>query len=322
MREPSGEERAKESAFLYSNLADIGTNTLLVVVAVASGSLTMLSEAVRSWLMLSVSFYAFWVMRALHRDRLARFEYGVGKIERFVWVVVGLSLVIAALWLAQGVFATFFSSEPAASPLGLTMAALVNAINLLVNFIGWYAMHLAARSDPSGVFGAQLRARLTMLLSSLFLQGTLTVAALARDDAIALTLDALGAIFVVGLMLYRGLPMIAGALPDLLDAPASEELRALIRATSASVLPEDDIVSIRTRRSGPTTFAEVTVLNTAFASAAALRDTSSAIAAALHCEGADVDLVLVPRWEGEGPEAPTEELDVLPAATAGATTRA
>lgn len=304
MREPTDEQRAKEKSFLFGNLADVGTNTLLLVMAIVSGSLTMLSEAVRSWLMLSVSFYGFWVLRAVHRDRLSRYEYGVGKIEQLVWVVVGLSLVIAALWVAQRVVATVLSSEPAASPLGLTMAALVNAINLLVNFVGWHAMHVAARNDPSGVFGAQLRARLTMLLSSLFLQVTLTVAALAKDDVIALILDAVGAIFVVGLMLCKGFPMVARALPDLLDAPASEELRARIRAAVASVLPEDDIVSIRTRRSGPTTFAEIAVAPTAFASVEALRIGTAALRHALRLggSGTDVALVVAPEHaDGLGP---------------------
>ena len=135
----------------------------------------------------------------------SRYEYGVGKLEQFVWLIVGLSLVIGALWVASRVVTTVLSSAPPASPLALTLSALVNAINLAVSFLGWYAMRVAARDEPFGVIGAQLRAKLTMLLSSLYLQVTLTVAALAKDDAIALTLDAFGATFVVALMLYKRL---------------------------------------------------------------------------------------------------------------------
>jgi divalent metal cation (Fe/Co/Zn/Cd) transporter len=216
------------------------------------------------------------------------------------------------------VFSTVLSSELPASPLALTLAALVNAINLAVNVVGWYAMHVAARSDPSGVFGAQLRARLTMLLSSLFLQVTLTVAALAKDDAIALTLDAVGAIFVVGLMICKGLPMIARALPDLLDASVTEDIRDLIHRTVAGVLPEDEIVAIRTRRSGPKAFARITVSGTAFASVAALHEATAAITDELHRAGADVDLVIVPLVESRPQEAHDEALETLPAAPANA----
>ncbi len=320
MREPSSEERAKETSVFYSNLADIGTTTILIMVTVATGSLTILSEAVRSVAMIGVSFYAFWVMTALHRERLTRFEYGVGKIEQFVWIVVGLSLVFGALWVARNVVDTIVSSEPAASPLGLAMAAIVNAINLAVNFLGWYAMQVAARSDPSGVFGAQLRARFTMLVASLFLQTTLTAAALAKDSGLALGLDAVGASFVVGLMLNNGIRMIAEALPHLLDAPATEELRAQIRTTLASVLLEDDILSIRTRRSGRTIFARVTVSGTAFPSLAALHDASAAVADGLRRAGAEVDVVLVPMLEGGETEVPDEDLDAPPAASASPAT--
>jgi divalent metal cation (Fe/Co/Zn/Cd) transporter len=318
VRAPSSEERAKEASVLYSNLADVGTTAILIIVAVVTGSLTILSEAVRSVAMIGVSFYAYWVMKALHRERLTQFEYGVGKIEQLVWVVVGLSLIFGAVWVGRSVVDTVVSSEPAASPLGLAMAAIVNAVNLVVNFLGWYAMVVAARGDPSGAFGAQLRARLTMLIASLFLQTTLTAAALARDGAIALGLDAVGALFVTGLMLYNGTRMIARALPDLLDAPAAEQLRALIRATLASVLPEGEIVSIRSRRSGPTTFAAVTVSHTAFPSLAALQDASAAVADRLRHAGVEVDLIIAPAMEGgqpDVPEAAEEESGAPPVAT-------
>jgi len=132
-----------------------------------------------------------------------------------------------------------------------------------------------------------------MLLSSLFLQVTLTVAALAKDELIALSLDAVGAIFVTGLMLLKGVPMIGQALPDLLDAPATEELRARIRAAAERVLPADDIVSIRTRRSGPLTFAEVAVVPAASASAHDLGAGAAALNHAICLDGTEADVALV-----------------------------
>lgn len=296
MRQPTSEERTKEASFLFGSLADAGITALIVVVAITSGSLTMLSEAVRTTLMLAASFYGFWVMRAVHRERLSRFEYGVGKIEQLVWAIIGLSLLFAAFWVANRVVATLLSPGPAAGPLALALAAMVNAINLVINLLGWYAMHVAARNDLTGVFGAQLRARLTMLLSSLFLQVTLTVAALAKDPAVALGLDCAGAVSVVLLMLKNGLPMVTQALPDLLDAPASDDLKKVIRSTVASVLPEEEVVSIRTRRAANRTFAEVAVTATAFSSLEHLNSTAHALnhALARHDHGIDLTVVVAP----------------------------
>ncbi|MCP4328424.1 MAG: cation transporter [Alphaproteobacteria bacterium] len=294
MPEITNENRAKESAFLYTAIADTGMAALLILVAVLSGSLTILGEAARSTLMLVIGFYTYWLLISVHRGRLTRFEFGVAKIEQFVWLIVGLGLVVGGLWIAQNVVDTIFSGRPAASPLGLTLAAVTNAVNSLINVVGWYAMVSASRDDDSEVYRAELRARVTMMTSSLFLQVTLTVAALAKDDVIALFLDAAGATFVTYIMLFNGFSMIAKAVPHLLDAPASADLRELIRRSVAEVAGENNIVSIRTRRAGGTTFAEVAVLATALPSIAALTDTAAAVEAALAREGVAVDLAIVP----------------------------
>ncbi len=293
MREPSKDERGRELSLFYTWLGDVVTISLLVIFAILTGSLTLLSEGIRGVLMLGVSFYSVWVLYAVHRDRLTRYEYGVGKIEQFVSVVVGLGLVVSGLWVAQTVVDTILSAKPAAGPLGLTSAAIANSINTLVNVLGWFAMVAASGAADSDVFRTQLRARFTMMVSSFFVQGTLTLAALAKDDAIALILDAAGAIFVTCLMLFNGFSMIARALPSLLDAPASTNLGALIHRTVAGVMPEDDIVSIRTRRSGRAAFAQVTISGAAVTSVAALRDRTTAINDALRREGAEVDLTVV-----------------------------
>jgi len=293
MRQPSKEERAKETSLFKLAAADTVINSSIVVFAIVTGSLTLIGEAYRSMLMLTILFYSVWVLRALHRDRLHRFQYGVEKIEQFVWILVGLGLLISGFWVARTVVETVLSSQPAASPLGLTLAALVNAINTLVNVTGWFALVAASRTDDSEVYRAQIRVRFTMMVSSLFLQGTLTASALAKDAAIALVLDAVGAIFVVAVMVYSGVSTIVRALPNLLDAPAPADLVALIRKTVTAVVPEGNIRSIRTRRSGRLTFAEVAVTDSAFASVDALRAQTVTIKQALSAEGAEIDFTVV-----------------------------
>ncbi len=112
--------------------------------------------------------------------------------------------------------------------------------------------------------------------------------------------------------------MIAQGLPDLLDAPAKRELGALIRRTAAAILPEEHIVSIRTRRSGSRTFAEVAVAGRAFPSMQALRTRTAAIERVLRDEGGDIDLSVVvapeeaARPDGSPAEAPEAIVTQLP----------
>ncbi len=308
MREPTKEERAKEVSLFYTNVADTGMVALLVIAAITTGSLTMLGEAIRGFILQSTDFYSLWVLYAVHRDRLTRYEYGVGKIEQFVWVVVGLGMVVGGFWVAQTVVKTILSAEPAASPLGLAIAAIVTAINVANNAIALLAMYAASRDHDSGIFGAQIRGKLGGLLVTLILLLTLTVAALAKDPGTALALDAVGATLTVYVKLRMGFGMIARGLPDLLDAPAKRELGALIRRTAAAILPEEHIVSIRTRRSGSRTFAEVEVQGRAFPSMQALRSHTAAIRQALRREDAEIDLeVVVASEEASGPSGSSVE---------------
>lgn len=292
-RRPTDPERRQESSVLYTWLADAAFFVVYLIIAVLTGSMTMISEIVRGSFMMAAALYGYWVMRALHRDRLKRFEFGVGKLEQFVAVVTGLGLIVSGLWVANSVIDTVLSDSQAASPFGLAAAAVTAAFNTVINSIGWYALVVASHEGERDVYKTQIRARFTMMAGSLFIQITMTAAALAKDPALALILDAVGAIFIVGLMLVNGTSMIVRALPDLLDSPAMPELGALIRETAAGVIPAEAELHVRTRRSGRTTFAEVAVA-AAPASAATLRDWTVAIERALESAGELVEVSIVP----------------------------
>lgn len=292
VRTPSDTELAKERAVILPVAADIGLTIMLVVAGLATGSLTLISEAVRAVLMLAASVYSIIVMRGVHRGRMNRFEFGVGKLEQFVTILVGVALLVSGLWVAQSVVASLTAVEPPPSPRGLAMGAVVNALNTAINCLGWVSL-MAAREGASEVYRTQLRARFTMMSSSLALQVTLTFAALAQDPGLVLILDASGATFVAVLMFLNGIAMVGQSLPDLLDAPARDEIASVIRSAAAEILPPEQLVRIRTRRTGTRTFAEVAVRHRAFASTEALGAAAAKLEKAAGQAGFDAEVTLV-----------------------------
>ena len=260
MRAPSPEQKAKEAAIFYTILADMLIGILLLVFALITRSLTLLSEGVRLLLMLLVEFYSFVVLRAVHRNRLGKFRFGIGKLEQFCNLAIGAALVASGFWVAGRVFALLLLEQAAASPLGLATAAVINAINTMINILGWYAMKSAARGDDSPIYKAQLRARMVKLVSSLFVQTTLTIAALAKDPTVSIWLDAIGAAFVACIMISIGLKMLGECVPDLLDHAVPEEMKARIHAVlvATGIAPEE-VVRLRTRRSGSLAQVELTL---------------------------------------------------------------
>ncbi|XWN29901.1 MAG: cation transporter [Devosia sp.] len=223
---------------------------------IATGSLTLVSEAVRGVFMLGASAYSFWVMWAIVRGRLAHYQFGVGKLEQFVTTLVGIGLLVSAGLIGQSVLEALTSEGPPASPRGLAIAAVLNAVNTLINTMAWFAM-MAQRRGGSAVYKAQLAARTTMMVSSLTLQVTLTVAALAQDAEVALLMDTAGATFVVVIMCLNGFAMVARALPDLLDAPAHRTAEALVKAAVGNAFADGDVAAIKTRRVASATYAEI-----------------------------------------------------------------
>ncbi|MGE4606288.1 MAG: cation transporter, partial [Myxococcota bacterium] len=233
---------------------------LQAVVALATGSLTLLGEAVRSGLMTAIEGYSLSLLKGVHSGRLQHFDFGIGKVEQFAFLIFGASLVGAGLWVAAQVFQSLFSFHDAPSPLGLAFAAVVNAVNLLVNGLSLYAMLAASRADDSDIFRAQIRSRALKLANSVLLQILLTIAALSLDEFVALMMDGIGAVFVACVMVVSGIVTSVRSLPDLLDAPLPDPLIDQIsNAVSGAPDGSATVQSIRTRRSGRFPHVEVTI---------------------------------------------------------------
>ncbi len=265
-----------------------------IVVAVVTASLTILGEAARAVLLLTLHVYALWTLFAVHRGRFEAYDFGVGKIESLIWVALGSGFLLGAYWVTDTVFAVLSSGVEAASPRGLALAAIVNALGLLINFVGWRAMHTAAREDSSGVLKAQIEARFAMFLASLILQVTLTAAALVKDPVVATWFDAAGALILVYFKLIRGLFMLRRGLQELLDAPEVEAVRAQIHRAASAVLPEGGVVALKTRRSGRRSFMEISVFDTTFDSTADLARSQAAVQARVAETVPHVEVRIVP----------------------------
>lgn len=250
-RAPTPEQKAKEAAVLYTALADAANITLQFVFAAATRSLSLLSEAIRGTLMLAVEVYAYFVLRAVHRDRLGKFRFGIGQLEQMCNLAIGAGLVLSGLWVAHQVAQLVVFERAAATPLGLAMAAATNAVNVVINSLGWFAMFSASRSDDSAIYTAQLRARTVKLFSCLVVQTAMTIAALAKDPLISTWLDGFGASFVAGLMVTIGVKMIWDSLPDLMDRSVPEDLATTIETILRETdITPDRVAGRRTRRAG------------------------------------------------------------------------
>ena len=84
MRTPTDQERQKERSIAFTFFIDVGVVLLIVIFAIMTSSLTLISEGVRSSLMLLLLFYSLRVLKSVHRGKLVHLEFGAAKLENFI----------------------------------------------------------------------------------------------------------------------------------------------------------------------------------------------------------------------------------------------
>src|SRR5881392_2370611 len=207
-----------------------------------------------------IELFALAVMRRIHRGRTTRFEFGSGKLEQFVNVLIAGGMLAGGGWIAIGAVRELAAGQGAGTPAGFALAAIAASINLYVNVLAWVAMRRAARTGGSLIMGAQLTARVVKLVSSAFVQVSLTIAAVSADAMVTAWADAFGALLVCGFIVLAAVGMIRADLPDLIDRTVNEEVQeAINRMLVTHFADYDRLGVVRTRRSGTVVHAEITL---------------------------------------------------------------
>ncbi len=254
----TADQHAKERAILFAIVADAAIIAAMIQIGLFGGSFTILAEAVRASLMLAIEIFSFVVMRRIHRGVLSGFEFGPGKLEQLASLLIAGGMFGGAIWIVLGVFDIIAGARPLGTPFGLALAAMLGALNSWVNIVAWDAMRRAARSGGSVIMRAQLRSRTVKLFSSLFVQATMTVAAVSLNDVIVAWADAIGSAFVAGFIVINAVEMMRSGLPDLLDRAVEEEIQiAINRALSRHFKDYDRLDRVRSRRAGEQVFIEI-----------------------------------------------------------------
>jgi len=252
------QQESEERSLRFALVADGLILTLLVVVGVIGGSLTITAEAIRGILMAAIEFFAFLVMRRIHRGVLADLEYGTGKLEQIANLAIGIGMLGGSIWIVSKAFAIIAGESAVGTPIGLALAAIAGALNLYVNILAWDGMRRAARAESTLVMLAQLKARVVKLVSSLVVLVTMTVAALSSDDVVVAWADAIGSLFVAVFIFVNAVGMLRSGLPDLLDRSAGPQVRASVeRALASHVGDYGRLQRLRSRRSGRIVFIEL-----------------------------------------------------------------
>ena len=250
-------ERARERAMALGISTGLAFCLAMLATGIWSRSLTLFADSIRAGLLTSLDCCVFVVLRRIHRKQLSGFEYGHGKLEVLLNLLVAAGLILAALGLA-GLGAIRWSRPPQPPPFGLDFAFAIAAANAAQNVWIFGLLRRAARDGVSIIMAGQLRARVTKLVSSVAATSAILTSSLLQGNAAGVIADLFGVAVVVLVMLWTAFRMVESALPHLLDRILDEPQQAAInRVLIRHFHSYDELLFVRTRRSGNVMFIDI-----------------------------------------------------------------
>jgi cation diffusion facilitator family transporter len=291
---------AKRSAALLSVFAALIITLLKLITGIATGSLGMLSEAAHSGIDLCASAITFFSVQVSDRPADEDHNYGHGKIESLSAFVETVLMLGSCVWiLTEAIRRILFRQH-----LSLTFSIWPFAVLLLsitVDYSRSRTLHRVAVQHKSEALEADaIHFRTDIWSSFAVLVGLLATYAGAHWHLHFLELaDPIAAIIVSGIILRVSWQLARRTIDALLDATPAETRAQTRRDLIRDLAAIDGVLSVdrvRTRRSGSSYFADVTLgLPRKLTFQRSEQITAAATAAVQrHLPGADVVVHSVP----------------------------
>lgn len=239
-------ERAVFSAFIY----DCMLIAPYLWISLSSGSMTLLAELLRGVLLVSVAVLSWLTLRKIHRGRTGAYDFGMGKVEQ------GLSLLVALLLCASMAFVWYKvlgrgeGSAHATNTMSY-MAVGLSIVNLFANAAPLFPLWKAMKTGRSVLVTTQFRAKSAKTIGSVVVAFCVALNQLSGDPAIAMWSDRIGVLIVSVVTFHAAWELLRSAVPDLLDRTLPEHHQVAINQVLARHYEHFDALNwVRSRQSG------------------------------------------------------------------------
>ena len=224
------------------------SNTFLIAIKLAvgiiSGSVSILSEAIHSFMDLLAAVIAFFSVRVSDTPADSKHPYGHGKFENISGVVEAMLIFVAALWIIYEAVKKLINPEPVGS---LWIGFAVMSVSAIVNAIVSSRLYKVARETDSIALEADaLHLKTDVLTSAGVAIGMLLIWVTGYHF-----LDPVAAILVALLILKESFDLFRRAYGPLLDtALPDDEIFRIREVIQRHCGGGSNFHDLRTRRSG------------------------------------------------------------------------
>lgn len=240
--EASSATQKKAQAALVSVISNVSLTILKVIAAIASGSVSVLSEALHSAGDVIASLMAYGSVRVSDRPADRDHPFGHGKVESVAGLGEALLLFFAALYVGYEAIHRFTNPESIEVDFALVVIIGTAIVNI---FVGKYLRRVARETDSEA-----LRADAAHITADLLTSvGVLVALVLVRVSGNPI-FDPVVALFLTAWILYTAVRIGWGSIQLLIDKSLPDEEVQLIE----QILREHPSVlawhQLRTRKSG------------------------------------------------------------------------
>jgi len=237
------------------------SNTTLVVgklvVGLAIGSVSVLSEAIHSGMDLVAALIAWWAVKASSAPADDEHPFGHGKFENLSGAVEALMILSAAAWIVIESVRKLAHPTPVQSVgLGIAIMGVSAVVNL---FVSSWLMKVGRQTDSVALVADAWHLRTDVYTSFGVMLGLVItwVAGWAFPRRSLHWIDPLVALLVAVFIVRTAVQLTLGAVSDLLDRRLPLEEVGQIRKYLTSRSDLLGFHDLRTRKAGPWRFVEV-----------------------------------------------------------------
>ena len=218
-----------------------------------TGSITFLAELFRCVLSMIIELVSYFVLRSTHRGAFSEFEFGTGKIERIVNLLVAFGLCMACIYIFSKI--TSPGEDTHISSPNLILAVIGADINLILNFYFTMEFIRVNQRESSVIISSQIKSRMAKTAASAVVLIVLILTLWLPDPKSARMVDTMGSIFVLCYMLVIAFDLVKESLPEILDRTIPEpDHYQILRVLTEHFDQYDGFNGYKTRRSGKDLF--------------------------------------------------------------------
>ena len=233
----------------------IFSNSLLILLklltGIISGSVSIISEAIHSFMDLLAAVIAFFSVRISDTPADERHPYGHGKFENISGVIEAFLIFVAALWIIYEAVLKFFHPRKIES---IEWGIMVMIISALVNiFVSRRLYKVAKRTESIALEADAIHLKMDVYTSAGVATGLLLmwVGSFFIHSKLLYYLDPLIAVLVAILILKESYLLFTKAYSPLLDVSLSQEEIGSIRSLiDKHCLSNISYHGLRTRKAG------------------------------------------------------------------------